>query len=73
MSVTITFFFFVFSENKTLFFVSLAPFSVIRGPNLSAVNYQNPGNTPEKIKPTLSYRHYIADITLRKLHYGRYD
>ena len=65
MSVTITFFFFVFSENKTPFFVSLAPFSVIRGPNLSAVNYQNPGKTPEKIKPALSYRHYVTDITLQ--------
>ena len=66
MSVTITFFFFVFSENKTLFFfVSLTPFSVIRGPNLSAVNNQNPGKTPEKIKPTLSYRHYVTDIILQ--------
>ena len=64
---------------KTLFFVSLAPFSAFRGPNLSAVNDQNPGKTPEKIKPTLHCRHYIMDITfstevmLEKLHHGHYD
>ena len=65
MSVTITFFSLFSLKIKPFFFVSLARFSVIRGPNLSAVNYQNPGKTPEKIKPTLSYRHYVTDITLQ--------
>ena len=57
----------------------MAPFSAFRGPNLSAVNDQNPGKTPEKIKPTLHCRHYIMDITfstevmLEKLHHGHYD
>ena len=40
--------------------------------NLSVVNYQNPGKTQEKIKPTLSYGHYITDITLWTSHYRHY-
>ena len=39
------------------------------GLNLSVVNYQNPGKTQEKIKPTLCYGHYEIDITLRTSHY----
>ena len=39
------------------------------GLNLSVVNYQNPGKTQEKIKPTLFYDNYVADITLRTSHY----
>ena len=42
------------------------------GLNLSVVNYQNPGKTQEKIKPTLSYGHYITDITLWTSHYRHY-
>ena len=34
------------------------------GLNLNVVNYQNPGKTQEKIKPTLCYGHYMTDITL---------
>ena len=64
------FFFFSFSlKIKT----SLALFLVFRGPYLSALNYQNPGKTPEKIKPTLCYGHHIMDIMLQKLHYRHYD
>lgn len=58
-------FFVLFSlKIKKVFFCKLSSFCVFRGPNLSAVNYQNPGKTPEIIKPTLSYRHYITNITL---------
>ena len=39
------------------------------GLNLSVVNYQNPGKTQEKIKPTLCYGHYEIDITLQTSHY----
>ena len=42
------------------------------GLNLNVVNYQNPGKTQEKIKPTLSYGHYITDITLWTSHYRHY-
>ena len=48
---------------------SLTPFFKFRGPNLSAANYQNLRKTPEKIKPTLCYRHYVMDIMLQTLHY----
>ena len=33
--------------------VSLAPFSLFRGLNLSVANHQNPGKTQEKMKLTL--------------------
>ena len=63
-------FFFIFS-------VSLAPFSVFRGQNLSAVNYQNLGKTLKKNKgcfmQTLHYKHYIMGIKLLELYYGYYD
>ena len=76
MSVTKTVLFLVFSEIENQFFlVCLAPILLSRGPNLSVVNYQNPGKTQEKIKPTLSYGHYITDITLwtsHSLHYGHH-
>ena len=73
MSVTKTVLFLVFSEIENQFFlVCLAPFLLSRGPNLSVVNYQNPGKTQEKIKPTLSYGHYITDITLWTSHYRHY-
>ena len=64
--------FILFSQTtKTSLFVSLAPFFVFRGPNLSAVNYQSPGKkTSEKIKPTLFCRHYVMDITLWTQCYG---
>ena len=42
------------------------------GLNLNVVNYQNPGKTQEKIKPTLCYGHYITDITLWTSHYRHY-
>ena len=35
--------FFVFSEIKNHFYVSLAPFLLSRGLNLSVINYRNPG------------------------------
>ena len=73
MSVTKTVLFSVFSETENqFFFVCLAPILLSRGPNLSVVNYQNPGKTQEKIKPTLSYGHYITDITLWTSHYRHY-
>ena len=65
MSVTKTVLFLVFSEIENQFFlVCLAPILLSRGPNLSVVNYQNPGKTQEKVKPTLCYGHYMTDITL---------
>ena len=60
------FFCFFSLKIKTNYFVCLAPFLDFRGPNLSAVNYQNPGETLEKIKPTHCYghyRHYLMEIT----------
>ena len=70
MSVTKTVLFLVFSEIENQFFlVCLAPILLSRGPNLSVVNYQNPGKAQEKIKPTLFYDNYVADITLRTSHY----
>ena len=42
------------------------------GLNFSVVNYQNPGKTQEKIKPTLCYGHYEIDITLWTSHYRHY-
>ena len=42
------------------------------GLNLNVVNYQNPGKTQEKIKPTLCYGHYEIDITLQTSHYRHY-
>ena len=64
--------FLLFSENKIHFSVSLAPFFVFRGPNLSAVNYQNPRKTLKKMKPPLCCRHYVMDITLWSLPYRHY-
>ena len=61
---------FLFSLKLKL--VCLAPFLLSRGPNLSVVNYQNPGKTQEKIKPTLCYGHYVTDITLWTSHYRHY-
>ena len=65
--------FILFSQTtKTSLFVSLAPFFVFRGPNLSAVNYQSPGkknirkNKAYFILQTLCYGHYIMDTMLRK-------
>ena len=70
MSVSKTVLFLVFSEIENQFFlVCLAPILLSRGPNLSVVNYQNPGKTQEKIKPTLCY---ITDITLWTSHYRHY-
>ena len=70
MSITKIVFFFIFS-------VSLAPFSVFRGQNLIAVNYQNLGKTLKKNKgcfmQTLHYKHYIMGIKLLELYYGYYD
>ena len=48
------------------------------GLNLNVVNYQNPGKTQEKIKPTLCYGHYEIDIShyghhIMTLYYGHYD
>ena len=68
-------------HNKKVFFfifsVSLAPFLVFRGHNLSAVNYQNPGKTLRKNKgcfmQTLHYKHHIMGIKLWELYYGYYD
>ena len=69
MSVTKTNFILFSLKIKTSAFVSLAHFSVFRGPNLSAVNYQNPGKNTRKNKAffmlwTLHYGNYIMDITL---------
>ena len=64
-----TVFCFVFSEIKNqFFFVSLTPCLLLRGLNVSVVNYQNHGKTQEKVNLylmlwTLRYRHYIMDIT----------
>ena len=70
MSITKTVFFFLFS-------VSLAPFLVFRGQNLSAVNYQNLGKTLKKNKgcfmQTLHYKNYIMGIKLWELYYGYCD
>ena len=69
MSITKTVFCFVFSEIKNqFFFVSLTPCLLLRGLNVSVVNYQNHGKTQEKVNLylmlwTLRYRHYIMDIT----------
>ena len=62
--------FFVSFEIKNQFFsVSLVPFLISRGRNLSVVNYQNPGKSQEKMKPTLCFGHYVTDITLWTPHY----
>ena len=78
MSITKTVFCFVFSEIKNqFFFFSLTPCLLLRGLNLSVVNYQNHGKTQEKVNLTLCYGHYITDITLwtshHTLYYGHYD
>ena len=53
MSVTKTVLFLVFSEiENKFFFVCLAPILLSRGPNLSVVNYQNPGKNARKNKAT---------------------
>ena len=73
MFVTKTVLFFCFSEIKNQFFLSVwLLFLLSGGLNLSVLNYQNPGKTQEKIKPTLSYGHYITDITLWTSHYRHY-
>ena len=65
-------YFFCFLWNwKLVFLVCLAPFLLSRGPNLSVVNYQNPGKRQEKIKPSLCYGHYVTDITLWTSHYRK--
>ena len=73
MSITKTVFCFVFSEIKNQFFsVSLTPCLLLRGLNLSVVNYQNHGKTQEKVNLTLCYGHYITDITLWTSHHRHY-
>ena len=58
---------------KTSLFVSMAPFFVFRGPNLSAVNYQSPEkkNTRKNkayfMLQTLFYGHNVTEMTLWKL------
>ena len=79
MSITKTVFCFVFSEIKNqFFFVSLTPCLLLRGLNVSVVNYQNHGKTQEKVNLylmlwTLHYRYYIMDVTSQTLYYGHYD
>ena len=53
MFITKTVFFSFSLKLKIRFFVSLAPFLLFRGLNLSVVNHQNPGKTQEKMKLTL--------------------
>ena len=73
MSITKTVFCFVFSEIKNqFFFISLTPCLLLRGLNLSVVNYQNHGKTQEKVNLTLCYGHYITDITLWTSHHRHY-
>ena len=73
MAITKTVFCFVFSEIKNQFFsVSLTPCLLLRGLNLSVVNYQNHGKTQEKVNLTLCYGHYITDITLWTSHHRHY-
>ena len=69
MSVSKTiFFFFSFSLKIN---TSLALFLVSRGPNVSAVNYQNPGkhrkNKAYFMLRTLHYGHDVTEITLSTL------
>ena len=64
--------FFCFSLKINSFFCKLGSFFVFRGPNLSAVNYQNPRKTLKKMNPTLCCRHYVMDITLWMLPYRHY-
>lgn len=52
--------------------MSFAPFSVFRDLNLSALNDENRGKTPEKIKPLLCNGHNVIDIILQILHYRHY-